>query len=216
MMKKMILASLISSLFALCVMAQTPAPPKRPAAASSPPAESAAPSGGGGGGAEGKVAVLFFGQFRQGINELKVKLDALNAELEPKRKEIQAMDDELNKLKAKIQTQGTTVSPQVRNQWAEEVSEKEKQLKRQAEDFEAQAQKRFGEVSQPIYEKIQKSIASYSQQRGIVMVLEGGQSFQAGVMLWSAPATDITGDFIKEYNKANPAGTASVSGTKSN
>jgi Skp family chaperone for outer membrane proteins len=206
MMKKMILASLISSLFALCVMAQTPAPPKRPAAASSPPAESAAPSGGGGGGAEGKVAVLFFGQFRQGINELKVKLDALNAELEPKRKEIQAMDDELNKLKSKIQTQGTTVSPQVRNQWAEEVSEKEKQLKRQAEDFEAQAQKRFGEVSQP----------SYSQQRGIVMVLEGNQSFQAGVMVWHASATDITDDFIKEYNKANPAGSAPAPGTKSN
>jgi Skp family chaperone for outer membrane proteins len=216
MMKKMILASLISSLFALCVMAQTPAPPKRPATASSPPAESAAPSGGGGGGAEGKVAVLFFGQFRQGINELKVKLDALNAELEPKRKEIQAMDDELNKLKSKIQTQGTTVSPQVRNQWAEEVSEKEKQLKRQAEDFEAQAQKRFGEVSQPIYEKIQKSIASYSQQRGIVMVLEGNQSFQAGVMVWHASATDITDDFIKEYNKANPAGSAPAPGTKSN
>jgi Skp family chaperone for outer membrane proteins len=212
-MKKLIFASLISSLLALCVMAQTPAPPKRPAAAT-PPAESPAP--GGGSGAEGKVAVLFFGQFRQGIDELKVKLDALNAELEPKRKEIQALDDELNKLKSKIQTQGPTVTPQVRNQWVEEATEKEKLLKRQAEDFEGAAQKRFNQVSQPVYEKIQKSIASYSQQRGIVMVLEGGQSFQSSVMVWYAPATDITEDFMKEYNKANPAGTASVSGTKSN
>jgi outer membrane protein len=216
MMKKMILASLISSLFALYVMAQTPAPPRRPAAATSPPAESAAPGNGGGTGAEGKVAVLFFAKFRQGINELKVKLDALNTELEPKRKEIQAMDDELNKLKEKIQTQGTTVSPQVRSQWAEDAAEKEKQLKRRAEDFEAHAQKRFGEVSQPVYEKIQKGIASYSQQRGIVMVLEGNQSFSTGVMIFHAPATDITDDFIKEYNKANPAGSAPASGTKSN
>jgi Skp family chaperone for outer membrane proteins len=211
-MKKMILASLISSLFALCVMAQTPAPPRRPTAATSPPAESPAPGGGGGSGAEGKVAIMFFGQFRQGINELKVKLDALNTELEPKRKEIQTLDDELNKLKEKIQTQGTTVSPQVRNQWVEEATEKEKLLKRQAEDFEGFAQRRFGEVSQPVYEKIQKGIASYSQQRGIVLVLEGSQSFQAGVMVWSAPATDITEDFIKEFNKANPAGSPPAAG----
>jgi Skp family chaperone for outer membrane proteins len=210
MMKKMILASLISSLFTLYVMAQTPAPPRRPTAATSPPAESAAP--GGGTGAEGKFAVLFFGQFRQGITELKVKLDALNAELEPKRKEIQALDDELNKLREKIQTQGSTVSPQVRSQWAEDAGEKEKNLKRQAEDFEAFANKRYGEVSQPVYEKIQKSIASYCQQRGIVMVLEAGQSFQAGVMLWSAPATDITEDFMKEYNKANPGGSTPAAG----
>jgi Skp family chaperone for outer membrane proteins len=208
MMKKMIVASLISSVFALCIMAQTPAPPKRPVASSPPPA-SPAPAGGGGGGVEGKVAILFFGQFRQGIDELRVKLDALNAELEPKRKEIQALDDELNKLREKIKTQATTVSPQVRNQWVEDVGEKEKVLKRQAEDFEAFAQRRFGEVSQPVYEKIQKSISSYSQQRGIVLVLEGSQSFQSGVMLWVAPATDITDDFMKEYNKANPAGTKS-------
>jgi outer membrane protein len=210
MMKKMILASLISSLFALCVMAQTPAPPRRQTATTSPPAENAAP--GGGSGVEGKVAVLFFGQFRQGITELKVKLDALNAELEPKRKEIQALDDELNKLKEKIQTQGPTVSPQVRSQWTEDAGEKDKNLKRQAEDFEAFANKRYGEVSQPVYEKIQKSIASYCQQRGIVMVLEAGQSYQAGVMLWSAPATDITDDFMKEYNKANPSGSPPASG----
>jgi outer membrane protein len=210
MMKKMILASLISSMLALFVMAQTPAPPRRPTAATSPPAESPAP--GGGAGAEGKVAVLFFGQFRQGINEFKVKLDALNAELEPKKKELQALDDELNKLKEKIQNQGATVSPQVRNQWAEEATEKEKTLKRQAEDLDAFAQKRFGEVSQPIYEKIQKAIASYSQQHGIVMVLEAGQSYQSGVMLWTATATDITADFMKEYNKANPVGSGPSAG----
>jgi Skp family chaperone for outer membrane proteins len=208
-MKKLIIASLISSLFALSVIAQTPAPPKRPAAAN-PPADSPAPGGGGGSGADGKIAILFFGQFRQGIDELKAKLDALNIELDPKRKTIQTKDDELSQLKNKIQTQGATVTPQVRNQWVEEATEKEKVLKREAEDFEAFAQKRFNEVSQPVYEKIQKAIASYSQQRGIIMVLEGSQSFQAGVMVWSSPATDITADFMKEYNKANPASTAAA------
>jgi Skp family chaperone for outer membrane proteins len=206
-MKKMILAPLIIGVFTLSVMAQTPAPPKRPPAeAKAAPAEGAA--NGGGTGAEGKVAVLFSGQFRQGIGELKNKLDALNTELDPKRKAIQTLDEELNKLKTQIQTQGTTVSPQVRSQWAESATDKEKTLKREAEDFQQFAEKRFGEVSQPVYEKIQKFIAGYSQTKGIVLVLEGGQSLQAGVMHWYAPATDITDDFMKEYNKANPAASA--------
>jgi hypothetical protein len=37
------------------------------------------------------------------------------------------------------------------------------------------------------------------------MVLEGGAAQQAGILLFAAQATDITDDFIKEYNKVNPA-----------
>jgi hypothetical protein len=36
-------------------------------------------------------------------------------------------------------------------------------------------------------------------------VLEGGAAQQAGILLFAAQATDITDDFIKEYNKSNPA-----------
>ena len=204
-MKKMILAFAISGLCSLAILAQTPTPPARPTTTSSAPA--ATP---GGTGAEGKVAYINTAQFRQGINELKVKLDALNTEFDPKKKEIQALEEELNSLKNKVQTQGSTVSPQVRNQWVEEATEKEKTLKRKAEDYQSLADKRLAEVSQPIYEKVGKLLETYCQQRGIVLVMEGGAAQQAGVLIYAAQTTDITDDFMKEYNKVNPAAAAAA------
>ncbi len=201
-MKRILIAVAVSAVTMMTALSQTPTP-ARPAAGGAAPA---AATQAGGLGAEGKVAYINTAQFRVGINELKVRLDALNGEFEPKKKEIQALEEEVNNLKNKIQSQGSTVSVQVRNQWVEDATEKEKTLKRRAEDYEALGQKRLGEVSQPVYEKVGKFLEQYCTQRGIVLVLEGGAAQQAGVLIFAAPATDITEDFIKEYNKVNPAG----------
>ncbi|MCI0660784.1 MAG: OmpH family outer membrane protein [Acidobacteria bacterium] len=199
-MRRIIIAVTISAIFSMAATAQTPAPPKRPA--TNPPSASSTPSGGTG--AEGKVAILYSAQFRQGIGEFKTRLDALSVELEPKKKEIEALEAEIKNLKNKIQTQNTTVTPQIRSQWDEEATLKDKLIKRKTEDFNQLGQKRFMEVSEPIYEKIRKSIESYCQQNGIVLVVEGGAAGQAGILIWADQAIDITSDFMAQYNKANP------------
>ncbi len=206
-MKRLIFAFAITSLFALAALAQTPTPPARPATAASAPAASAAT---GGTGAEGKLAYINTAAFSNNIGELKARLDTLNREFEPKKKEVQAMEDDLNNLKNKIQTQGATVSVQVRSQWVEEATDKEKLLTRKKEDYNAMGQKRLAETTQPVYDKVGKFLEGYCQQRGIVMVLEGGAAQQAGILLFAAQATDITEDFIKEYNKAHPAPAAAA------
>lgn len=202
-MKKLIFAFAIMSMFAFAAFAQTPTPPPKAAAAAAPSASGGAPSGGAG--AEGKLAYINQGKFATDIHELKIKLDALSAEFEPKKKEVQAEEEALNNLKNKINTQGATVSVQVRAQWTEDAADKEKSLTRKKEDYSQIGQKRLAEVTQPIYDKVGKFLESYCQQRGIVMVLEGGAAQQAGILLFASQATDITDDFIKEYNKANPA-----------
>jgi outer membrane protein len=211
-MKKLIFAFAITSLFALAVFAQTPTPPAKPAATAAAPASNSAPTGGTG--AEGKLAYINTGKFTSDINELKVKIDALNAEFDPKKKEVQAEEDALNNLKNKINTQGGTVSVQVRAQWAEEAADREKSLTRKKEDYGQIGQRRLAEVTQPIYDKVGKFLETYCQQRGIVMVLEGGAAQQAGILLFASQATDITDDFIKEYNKINPAAGAAPQAAK--
>jgi len=208
-MKRLFIAVAMVGLLALAAFAQTPTPPSRTAAAN--PASAAAT---GGTGAEGKVAILNTGLFRQGINELKVRLDGLNNEFEPRKKEYEALENKVNDLKNKIQTQGNTVSAAVRNQWVEDGTESEKRLKRMGEDLQGLADKRLQEVSQPVYDKIAKVLESYCQQRGIVMVLDAGAAQQAGVLLFAQAATDITQDFMTEYNKINPAGAASAAAPK--
>jgi Skp family chaperone for outer membrane proteins len=175
-----------------------------PTAPSASAPSASAPSAPGGSGAEGKFAYVNSAQFSEGVREFKVKLDALNTEFESKRKEMQAMQTELNDLKQKLQTQGSTISPQVRNQLVEDATEKEKLYKRRAEDYEQLWKRRLAEVTQPVYDKIMKLLESYCQQRGIVMVMDGGIAYQAGVLVWAVPASDITDDFMNEYNKAHP------------
>jgi outer membrane protein len=209
-MKKLIFAFAITSMFALAAFAQTPTPPPSrttaAAPASSAPAGSAAGATTGGTGAEGKLVYINIGKFGTDINEMKIKIDALNAEFEAKRKEVQSEEEALNNLKTKINNQGGTVSVQVRSQWIDEATDKEKTLNRKKEDYNQIGQRRLTEITQPVYDKVGKFLEGYCQQRGIVMVLEGGAAQQAGILIFAAQNSDITDDFIKEYNKANPAG----------
>ena len=198
-MMRLIASFVVSSLFTVVVLAQSPKPSSRPPTTSS---TASAPTGGTG--AEGKLAVVNLAQFREGVNELKARIDALNVELEPTWKEMKTLEDELTKLKNQLETKGNTVSAQVRNQWMEQAAEKERLYKRKGEDYQQLGQKRYLQVSQPIYDKILKFLERYCTERGIVMVLELGAASQAGILFYAAPATDITEDFIKEYNKANP------------
>jgi len=210
-MKKTILAMAIVSAMALAAFAQTPTPAPRPAATNT--AAAAAVPNSGGLGAEGKLAYINTAMFRQGINELKARLDVLNTEFEPRRKEVQALEEELNNLKNKINTQGATVSVQVRTQWTEEYAQKERDYKRKAEDYSALGERKLAEISQPVYDRVGKFLEQYCQARGIIMVLEGGAAQQAAILLFASPTTDITEDFMKEYNKANPSGAAPAPAT---
>ena len=206
-MKKLIFAFAITSMFALAVFAQTPTPPSprstTAASVAAPSASTGAPTGGTG--AEGKLVYINIGKFGTDINELKVKIDALNNEFESKKKEVQAEEEALNNLKTKINNQGGTVSVQVRAQWVDEATDKDKALTRKKEDYNQIGQRRLAEITQPVYDKVGKFLEGYCQQRGIVMVLEGGAAQQAGILLFAAQAMDITDDFIKEYNKSNPS-----------
>jgi Skp family chaperone for outer membrane proteins len=204
-MKRSLVLAAISGLFSCAVMAQTPTPPASRPVSPTNTGTTAPATGGGGTGAEGKVAIINTAAFRTGITEMKIKLDALNSEFEPKSKELQGIQDQLNNLKNQIQTQGATVQPAVRNQWQEQATDKEKELKRKSEDYDALAKKRLEEVSGPIYERIGRALEQYAQKRGIMMVIEAGAAQNAGLIVFANEATDITADFMTEYNRSNPA-----------
>ena len=198
-MKQIFLTVAVLSCLALAVTAQTPRP-----TGGTPAAGTAAPPTGGTG-AEGKIAIINSSAFDAEIGELRVKLEALAAELDPKRKEIEGQQNEFTRIKNDIQTKGGTVTAQVRDQWVEQATDLEKRIKRMAEDYEAMAQKRVGEATQPTYAKISDALNKYASTKGIAVVIDGMVAQQQRFLLWAQPTTDITTDFIKEYNAKNPA-----------
>lgn len=197
-MKKIFVAVALLTLLTLTVVAQTP----RPAGGTAAPSASTPPTGGTG--AEGKIAIINSSAFDSEIGELRIKLEALGAELEPKRKEIETQQNEFTRIKNDIQTKGGTVTAQVRDQWVEQATDLEKRIKRMAEDYESNAQKRVGEATQPTYAKISDALNKYAASKGIAIVIDGVVAQQQRFLLWALPTTDITADFIKEYNAKNP------------
>jgi outer membrane protein len=190
------LAFAIGALLSLAAYAQTtPQPPR------SAPQTAAAPEGGTG--AQGKIALINTAAFRSGIDELRVKLEALNKEFEPQNNELQGLQKQIEDLKNKVQTQSPAVQPSVRNGWIEQGTELEKALKRKSEDYQTLFQKRAQELVGPIMDKINKYLGQYNQQHNIVLVLEREIAENSNLLVWNAPVADITEDFIKEYNKAN-------------
>ncbi len=197
-MKKIFVAVALLTLLILTATAQTP----RPAGGTAAPSAPAPPTGGTG--AEGKIAIINSSAFDSEIGELRVKLESLGAELEPKRKEIETQQNEFTRIKNDIQTKGGTVTAQVRDQWVEQATDLEKRIKRMAEDYESNAQKRVGEATQPTYAKISDALNKYAASKGIAIVIDGVVAQQQRFLLWALPTTDITADFIKEYNAKNP------------
>src|SRR5262245_14884159 len=194
------LAFAISALFTLVAFAQTtPQPPRS--------TQKTAQDSGSGTGAQGKIAVINTAAFRIGIGEFKATLEALNKEFESQYNELAGLQKQIEDLKNKVQTEGEKVQPSVRNGWMEQGAQLEKTLKRKTEDYQFLFQKRGQEVVAPILASINKFFDQYCQQRNIVMVLESEVGQGSNLLVWNAPAAEITQDFMNEYNKAHPAST---------
>jgi outer membrane protein len=80
----------------------------------------------------------------------------------------------------------------------------DKQIKRDVEDARADLAKAEDRATKPVRDKLFQFLQGYAQQRGIVLIINIAGVAQTGSIAFANPATDITEDFIKEYNKANP------------
>jgi outer membrane protein len=165
----------------------------------------ARPSGGGanvGTIPRGRIAMLDVGTFSTQINELKRAIEALNRSFEPRTKELRALADRITGLEAQAR-QGSIAQNQ-QAQFAETYEQLKLEYKRKSEDVEREGQKAYADQTDPIQEKLRTAMQKFAAERGIVVIIEIGGALQSNSVFYAAPGTNITQDFITEYNKANP------------
>jgi Skp family chaperone for outer membrane proteins len=151
----------------------------------------------------GKVAVIDSRNFGEGIGEMKKQLDRLDAEFQPRTKELEGLQAQLLKLEEEIKVGGGGMKPEILRQKTDQMAGLKKDFERKREDYQADLQKRYELVLGPIQEKLRKFLESYASSREIVVVLDLAPAAQAG-LLFLNPGINITEEFIKEYNKQNP------------
>ena len=137
------------------------------------------------------------GKVMNAIRQLDVKFQPVQAELKGMRERLNTMRADLQK-KRSIQDAATTARQ------AEEAERLEVQYKRKTEDARASYQKETGAIMETLQNDIGNALTAYAQANGITLVIDANRV----PIIYAASALDITQDFINDYNRKYPAGSA--------
>lgn len=193
---KLALAALALQLLGVSALAQQPGAgaPQKPAAPALLP--------------KGKIAVINTAAFQEKVEEFKVKIESLSRQFESRVKEVQGLADKINALETTLKSQNGVLAPAKIAEMTENLDSMKRDYKRKAEDLEADAGRARDRAFEPITGKLGKFAEDYTAKRGIVMLVDVANALQSGIVIWFDPRSDVTQDFINEYNKANPVATA--------
>lgn len=154
-------------------------------------------------------------------NEGKRDLEALDKKFEPRVKELQGLQTDIENLNKQLSTQGDKLNDEAKANLQKQISAKTTQFTRGRDDYQKDVQEQEQEIFQRIYPKVMQSVDTYSKANGFSLVLDWGV-LQQGVT-WANPAYDITQQIVDAYNAssgvaapATPSRPASSAAPRSN
>ena len=153
---------------------------------------------------DGKIAVINTQAFPESISELRQKYEQVNNQFKDRYERLKTLDTQLKQMETDIQTKGTAMAPEKVREMQTNFEDMKKRGSRDYEDLRADVNKAIGNSTKPIWDKIGQFMNNYAAQRNIVLILDLPGAAQAGSLAYVSPGSDVTADFIAEYNKANP------------
>src|SRR5262249_16723280 len=121
------------------------------------PGSKAAPTGQGSGGQVPKLraAIVFIDAFRGDVEELKIKYQKLQAGFDPRGRELQSMQTNLEAKEKVLADAGSkNMTPQQQRRLADEYDALKREFDRKKEDSQTLARKREEEETSAIYDKL--------------------------------------------------------------
>jgi len=156
-------------------------------------------------GAKGKIAFINTGVFQEQIGEFKARVEALNRQFEPRVRDLQSKGERVAALENTIKTQSGVLAAAKLAETNEQLEREKREYQRKQEDLEADGNRAKDQVLGPIREKLSKFVETYTEKRGITMLIDLANAIQSNTLVWFDPRADVTQDFVAEYNKTNPA-----------
>lgn len=146
-----------------------------------------------------KVAVIAFQEAVTQTNEFQRDFADLQKKFEPKRQQLKTESDEIETLTKQLQTQGATLSEAQRTARTNAISEKKKQLQRDAEDAQGDFQQQMEDTFKGVAAKFYPVMQSYATQQGYSLVLDASQ--QSSPILFAVQSANITKPVLEAYNQ---------------
>ena len=133
-------------------------------------------------------------------NEGQRDFGILRKKFEPKQAEINTLNKELEDLKKQLAAQTNVASDEARASLALNIQQKEKVLRRTAEDAESDFRAQQSELANKIGNKIMGVLDQYAKANGFAVVLNNDDQNPQNPILWAGPSVDITRPVLEAYN----------------
>jgi outer membrane protein len=127
--------------------------------------------------------------------DVQTKFNPRKTELEKKRAEVDATQEQLRKGAA-------TMSDEAKERLQKEIDAGTKELNRKGQDMNDDLEQEQGRIMQDLGAKMMKIVEEYAAQNGYAVVLDVSNP-QTDV-LWAAASTNITPDIVRLYDQAHP------------
>ena len=145
-----------------------------------------------------------FSDDKAGISRVMAAMQQIETKFQPLRTEIRGMRERLNTMRSDIQKKRMVQDPKLTAQQTDDADRLEVEIKRKAEDAQANYQRESLAVLDPLQKDIGTALTAYAQSRGINLLIDANRV----PIVYAAASLDITKDFIADYNRTHPAGAA--------
>ena len=166
--------------------------PATGAAASTATPAATAPAG------PSKVAIIAFQAAVAQTNEGQQDFADVQKKFTPQQTQLKAQAAEIDTLKKKLQTDGSTLSQEERATRLKAIDSKEKELQKTAQTAQGAFQKEMGDAYQKIAQKFYSVLHDFCTKNGYTVVLD--ISAQQSPVVYADPSADITPAVIAAYN----------------
>ncbi len=155
--------------------------------------------------ATGKVGVINIQSAIVTTKDGQKAAGELDAKAAPKRKTLEAKQNEINSLKDQLQKGSNALSETAKQEIVRNIDTKTKSFNRDMEDAQAEVEADQQKVLQDLGGRIMAVIDKYAKDNGFVLILDVS-SPQTPVM-FASNTIDVTKDIIDLYDKAAASGT---------
>ena len=155
------------------------------------------------------IAIVDFNNAVLGTDEAQRALNVLEKKYYPREQQLKKLNDDVETTKKVLNDSTTKLTDSERNQRIQDLSTKEKQLQRQAEDLKNDSQSDSQQIFQGVAQKVYMFLQDYAQQHAYSAVVERGTD-AAPVVWYAANNMDITDQLIKAYNLKSVVGPTSL------
>jgi Skp family chaperone for outer membrane proteins len=188
------LTALVAGLLPVASFAQASPTPPAPAAAPQPgppPAPTAFPA---------KIALINFEQAVIATNEGQQAMVTLQKKYEPKIKQFQDTEAEIENLKKQAESGRATMSPDEYASRVKTIDNKEKALERDSDDFKTQAQQDQQDAYAKVAAKFDVVMRKFCADNGYTLLLNAGTQEPFVMWITDNPNSDISYAVIQVYN----------------